>query len=390
MKKKILFLTGTRADFGKLKSLMVSVEHSELFECIVFITGMHTLKRYGYTVEEVYRSLPDHKLLDGTRSVCVYYNQVQGESMERVLANTIEGLSRYVMEVSPDLIVVHGDRVEALAGAIVGSLRNILVAHIEGGEISGTVDEIIRHAVSKMSHAHFVSNEMAKTRLIQMGEIPNSIFVIGSPDIDLMLSDDLPNLDEVKRYYEIAFLKYAIVIFHPITTDLKETRQAAKDLVGALLRSQGKYVVIYPNNDEGCDLVFSEYNRLLNNPSFKILPSMRVEYFLTLLKHAYFLVGNSSAGIRECPVFGVPSINISTRQSGRATMECIENVDGGEGMIQSAIEKRWSHFHRFPRDMHFGRGASSALFTGVISTNNFWTISRQKQFVTYGAGHASV
>ena len=148
--KRILFLTGTRADFGKLRPLIQQVDAHPNFEAVVFVTGMHTLELYGYTVLEVRNA--------GFRNLHVHMNQFPNEPMDLVLANTISGLSRFVHEETPDLIVVHGDRVEALAGAVVGALRNILVAHVEGGELSGTVDDLIRHAVSKLSHLHCVAN----------------------------------------------------------------------------------------------------------------------------------------------------------------------------------------------------------------------------------------
>lgn len=380
MNQKILFLTGTRADFGKLKALIHGVENDSLFETAVFITGMHTLKRYGYTVDEVYRSLSERRLRDGTRSVYVYHNQVQGEPMEQVLANTIEGLSRYVTEFRPDLIVVHGDRVEALAGAIVGSLRNILVAHVEGGEVSGTVDELIRHAVTKMSHLHFVANEHASRRLLQLGERKETIHVIGSPDIDLMMSENLPNLDEVKRYYDIPFSDYGVVIFHPVTTDLSDTEHSVKAIVDAALNSERDYVVIYPNNDEGCELIFAEYKRLENNPRFKVIPSMRVEYFLVLLKHARFLLGNSSAGIRECPVFGVPAINVSSRQTGRTASNCVTSVSGTYAEVFETLQTIWRNNKNYEPDMHFGGGNSAELFLDALRKEGTWSVSTQKMF----------
>lgn len=380
MTRKILFLTGTRADFGKLKPLIQSVDAAETLEAAVFITGMHTLSRYGYTLDEVYRSLPEHRLRDGTRSVYVYHNQVVGEPMERVLASTIEGLSRYLSEFTPDLIVVHGDRVEALAGAIVGALRNILVAHVEGGEVSGTVDELIRHAVTKMSHIHFVANDEASRRLLQLGERPETVHVIGSPDIDLMMSSTLPSLTEVKRYYDISFEEYGAIIFHPVTTDLVDTDRSAHAIVDAALESGRDHVVIYPNNDEGCELIFNAWKRLERNPRFKLLPSMRVEYFLVMLRNARYLLGNSSAGIRECPVFGVPAINVSTRQTGRATSPCILNVAGDRTQILAAMDSSWSNLERHAPDLAFGTGNSAQLFLEAITKERFWQVSTQKLF----------
>mgnify|MGYP003536605101 CR=1 FL=1 len=142
--KKIVFLTGTRADFGKLKSLMSISQNSKDFDVHLFVTGMHMNSLYGYTVDEIEKA--------GFKNIYKYINHDSIEYMDRTLAKTIEGFSQFIKQISPDLIIVHGDRVEALAGAIVGSLNNILVAHIEGGEVSGTIDELIRHSVTKMSH----------------------------------------------------------------------------------------------------------------------------------------------------------------------------------------------------------------------------------------------
>jgi UDP-N-acetylglucosamine 2-epimerase (hydrolysing) len=380
MTRKVLFITGTRADFGKLKPLIQGVDATEDFETAVFITGMHTLSRYGYTLDEVYRVLPEHRLRDGTRSVYVFHNQVLGEPMERVLASTIEGLSRYLTEFRPDLIVVHGDRVEALAGAIVGALRNILVAHVEGGEVSGTVDELIRHAVTKMSHIHFVANDEASRRLLQLGERPETVHVIGSPDIDLMVSPSLPELTEVKRYYGIPEEDYGVVLFHPVTTDLEDTRRSAQAIAEAILESGRKHVVIFPNNDEGCELIFDAWKRLENIPGIKMLPSMRVEYFLVLLRNARYMLGNSSAGIRECPVFGVPAINVSTRQTGRSNAECIINVPGETKALIEAMNASWNNLDRHAPDLSFGTGNSAALFLDAMRIDSFWNVSTQKLF----------
>lgn len=380
MSRKILFLTGTRADFGKLKPLIQSVDTAEAFEAAIFITGMHTLSRYGYTLDEVYRALPEHRLRDGTRSVYVYHNQVVGEPMERVLASTIEGLSRYLTEFRPDLLVVHGDRVEALAGAIVGALRNILVAHVEGGEVSGTVDELIRHAVTKMSHIHFVANEDAARRLLQLGERPETIHIIGSPDIDLMISPSLPDISEVKRYYDLPFADYGVIIFHPVTTDLADTEQSALAIAEAVLESEREHVVIFPNNDEGCESIFNAWKQLENNKRIKLLPSMRVEYFLVMLRNARYLLGNSSAGIRECPVFGVPAINVSTRQTGRANSPCIVNVEGKREQILEAMNASWNNLERHAPDLAFGTGNSAQLFLEAMGRDSFWQISTQKLF----------
>lgn len=371
--KKIMFLTGTRADFGKLKPLIRAVADSGSFEWNIFATGMHMLSRYGMTVEEIYKA-------GFKKNVYTYMNQVYGEPMEMITANTISGLSRYAQEYSPDLIVVHGDRVEALAGAVVGALRNILVAHIEGGELSGTVDDLIRHSVTKLSHLHFVANESAARRLVQLGEVPESIFITGSPDIDVMISPDLPELRIVKEYYQIEFENYAIALLHPVTTELREQEHNAREFVDALLASQRKYIVIYPNNDEGCDSIFHAYERFGENSHIKIFPSLRFEYFLTLLKNADFIIGNSSAGIREAPFYAIPTINIGTRQRRRYDGDSIINVDFDKSHILQAINKTNEMTYLKPNHI-FGNGKSAESFIEALLMERIWEMPRQKSFI---------
>lgn len=369
-RKKILFLTGTRADFGKLKSLINITSNSERFDAHIFVTGMHLQKKYGYTVREIEHS--------NYKNVHRYSNYCPTGSMDYSLAKTIEGLAEYVARLIPDLIVVHGDRVEALAGAIVGAFNNILVAHIEGGEVSGTIDELIRHAVSKLSHTHFVSNDPARKRLIQMGEIPQNIFVIGSPDVDAIVSKDLPHIEDARGRYEITFEKYAIALFHPVTTEISEMRICARNFVDALITTRTNYIVLYPNNDPGSSFIFTEYKRLRRKKEIKLYPSIRFEYFLTLLKNADFIVGNSSAGIREAPYYGVPTINVGTRQQNRSHNNDILHVGYSRDEICHAVDTV-RHLKLTPVSL-FGDGKSDQIFLSIISSVDFWTISKQKLF----------
>lgn len=370
-KRKILFLTATRADFGKLKSLMRIVSDAMEFECSIFATGMHMLARYGSTVQEIYKS--------GFRNVHPYINQdgSVNSQMDLVLANTITGLGLHIREAKPDLLVVHGDRVEALAGAIAGSLNNIRVAHIEGGEVSGTVDEVLRHAVTKLSHLHFVANEQAALRLRQMGEASNSIFVIGSPDTDIMFSPSLPELLEVKRHYEIPFEEYGIVLYHPVTTEYAQIRTNTRELVSALLKSGLEYVVIHPNNDLGAEAILQEMERLREIPRFRFIPSMRFESFLVLMKNALVMVGNSSAGVREAPAYAVPSVNIGSRQDRRSRAKSIVDVEENCEAILGALSS-------LPRNLtpthHFGKGNCAPAFLRILRSEEVWTLPTQKSF----------
>lgn len=373
MKKRILFITGTRADFGKQKALMQAVKNHPDFEMSIFCTGMHLMSKYGYTVTEIQK-------VGFSENIFHFLNQVEGESMEIILSNTIAGLSRYLHENEVDLIIIHGDRIEAMAGATVGALRNTLVGHIEGGEVSGTIDDLIRHATSKMAHLHFVASKTAERRLRQLGENKKCIFNIGSPDVDIMLSNDLPSLDEVKSRYEIDFEEYAIAILHPVTTEVKKMKANTEKFISALLQTGLNYVLIYPNNDLGSGFIFNAYEALKENKKIKIFPSLRFEYFLTLLRESNFIIGNSSAGIHEAPVYGVPTIDIGTRQKNRYDYESIQNVEFDVHEILSAVSKA-NKRKSFKPSKHYGIGNSAELFIEALSDKLFWSTNQQKKFV---------
>jgi UDP-N-acetylglucosamine 2-epimerase (hydrolysing) len=370
MKKKIAFLTGTRADFGKLKSLIEILHNNEQFEVHIFATGMHMDQKYGYTVREIEKR--------GYENIYKYINHDNGCSMDITLSRTIEGFANYVRLISPDLIVVHGDRIEALAGSTVGALNNILVAHIEGGEVSGTVDELIRHAVSKLSHLHFVANEEAKKRLIQMGERAENVYIIGSPDMDVMMSNQLASWSEVAAAYEIPFDKYSISMFHPVTTEVEEMDKYAAEYVAALEETGLNYIVIYPNNDKGSDFILHKLKRLQSNPKFRLFPSVRFEAFLVMMKRAQFIIGNSSAGIREAPFYGIPTVNVGTRQNGRTRNQQIIHTGYTKLDILQGVQKAMET--QIVPEALFGDGNSDVLFLDIMQSAQLWKTSKQKLF----------
>ena len=348
--KKILFITGTRADYGKIKPL----------------------DRLGRTYREV--------LKDNYKNTYVDFSQANTGVMSFDLGNVISNLTNYCRKIEPDMIVIHGDRIDALAGAVVGALNNIIVVHIEGGELSGTIDESIRHANTKLAHLHMVCNQEAKNRLLQLGEEESRIFVTGSPDIDIMVSDELPTIEDVKKRYEIEYDRYAICMYHPVTTEVKTVKQHIRCLVDAMLDSEMDYVVVYPNNDLGSDEIIEEYERLNGNPHFRVFPSLRFEYFLTLLKNANFMIGNSSAGIRETGVYGVPSIDVGTRQRGRYSEKNVnlQHVEESYDEIKKAITRIDAYRKKC---YQFGKGNSAECFMRILHDDSIWNLSIQKRFI---------
>tara|TARA_B100000767_G_C19765553_1_gene537310 strand:+ start:513 stop:1637 length:1125 start_codon:yes stop_codon:yes gene_type:complete len=371
MKKKIIFVTGTRADYGKIKSLILKLQKRNLFQVHVFVTGMHNLKKFGSTWEAL--------ISDKIKNIIRFRNQKNNDSMDFVLAKTIVGFKRIVTKIKPDLIVIHGDRIETLACAIVGSLNNYRTAHIEGGEVSGTVDEILRHSISKLAHTHFVTNKRAKKRLIQMGEFKDNIFVMGSPDVDIINSKKLPLYKDVTKRYDIKFKDYGIGILHPVTTNIENLRNETLSFLNSIKKSKKNFVLVYPNNDHGSNIILEEYKKI-KSKNIRILPSMRFEYYLVLLKNSKVIIGNSSSGIMEAPYYGVPTINIGDRQKNRSKLKTIQHCRFNEKKILNLIKKMFSKTKRHKVKSEFGKGQSYKIFDKILRSKKLWKIDTQKHF----------
>jgi UDP-N-acetylglucosamine 2-epimerase (hydrolysing) len=373
MKKiKLAFLTGTRADYGKLKSLMRLCDNDPEFEIYIYVTGMHLLTEFGYSYDTI--------VSDGYRNIYKPDSYVYTDKMDVALANTILTFSGFIRETEPKMIVVHGDRIEPLAGAIVGVLNNIKVAHIEGGEVSGTADEFLRHAISKLSVIHFVANDEAKYRLIQLGERENSIHTIGSPDIDIMLSDNLPEIETVKSRYGIKFEKYAILIYHPVTTS-ENLRFEVGQVVEAIINSEENYVIIYPNNDSGSKIVMDALDKLKFKNNCVFFKSLPFEDFLVLLKNSEFIIGNSSAGVREACVYGIPAIDIGTRQNGRYSLAVLRNIQHASENTAEILDHiaKIGDYRYVSR--YFGSGHSAEKFAEIIKRSVISGKGIQKKFI---------
>ena len=371
-KKKIIFLTSTRADYGKLKTLIKIFEKSKSYQTKIFVTGMHNMRLYGYTISEIRK--------DKIKNIYVFDNQNINSSMTDILMNTISGFKNYIKKFKPDLLFVHGDRVEPIACALVSVLSNIKVAHIEGGEVSGTVDEILRHAISKLSQYHFVSNSDSKRRLLQMGENKKNIYVVGSPDIDIITQNNLPKLKDSKHKYDLNFQNYSISILHPVTTEpIKKFKNNVDSYFESLVESNLNYIMIYPNNDFGNEQIFKNIKKLKNNKKIKILPSIKFEHYLTLLKHSKFIIGNSSSGIIEAPYFGVNTINVGNRQSNRLKGNFIINSSFSKKNILESIELTSNL--KFKKRYLFGNGNSNKKIYKILKKKSFWSNNIQKNFI---------
>jgi UDP-N-acetylglucosamine 2-epimerase (hydrolysing) len=369
MTRYIIFVTGTRADFGKLEPLAIKCRDAG-FKVSFFVTGMHMLEQYGMTKLEVHR-------VSGVE-VHEFLNQRAGDPQDMILAKTVIGFSDFCVEHKPDLVVIHGDRVEALACAFVCATNYIRSAHIEGGEVSGTIDEVFRHCNSKLASYHFVSSQDAARRVMALGEPEEAIHVIGSPELDFHSRPSGVTLDEVKNRYAIPFDNYGIVVFHPVTSEADSMGPQAEALFAALRDSERNFVLIAPNNDPGSASILKVIATLPKN-RFRMLPSMRFSHFSELMRNAAAMIGNSSAGVREAPFLGIPSLDVGTRQTNRAQADSICHVTAFDReAIDTFLSQDWNK--RYDRHNAFGEGSAAERFGAVLQAPSFWAANLQKAF----------
>ena len=368
--KKIVIVTATRADYGKLKAVIQLLQKSKLFKVYIFATGMHNLIEYGYTYNELIK--------DKIKNIFIFKNQKSNDSLDNIMINTINGFSKYIKKVNPNLVIIHGDRAESLACTITCLNNATLCAHIEGGEVSGTLDEMYRHSISKLATHHFVSNDTAMKRLMQMGEDKERIYNVGAPNVDIIIRKGRPSLKDLKLRYNYIFDNYAIILFHSVVTEIKNVQIQVNCLINAVKKTNYNYIVIFPNNDTGSSIIKQTFKKRLTENRFRLIPSMRFEYYLTLLENSRFILGNSSSGIMEAPYFGVPTINIGSRQNRRATLPSIINIPFNEKSILKAISKYANK--KFDKIQFFGKNNSSNAILKILSSSKFWKLTSQKYF----------
>lgn len=370
-KKNILFVTATRAEFGKIKNTITMLNKNKKYNIFIIVTGMHMMSKYGSTYLEVKNFFPKNKII-------YFKNQTENQTQDIALSTTIKKISPILKKISPDLIIIHGDRVEALAVAISGSFNNYLIAHLEGGEVSGTIDEHIRHSVSKLSHLHFVSNKSARKRLLQLGELKKNIFITGSPETDIMRLKNLPSLRNAKGRYGINFKNYCILLYHPVTTEKYNKIQSDLNCLLKVIKFSNKnFLVIYPNNDPGSKIITSNYTQKFKKlKNVKIFRSIRFEYYLTLLKNSKCIIGNSSSGVREAPFYGVPSIDLGSRQKNRTQNKSIFNLNFNVQKILKTLDAL--NKKKFSIAKLYGEGNSAKKIVKILNSKNIWLTPRQK------------
>ena len=276
-------VTGTRADFGKLKPVLKLLEQNQFIDLTVFATGMHLHQETGNTLVEVQKEFGDKCLaLSG---------QEPGESQLAGLANLLSSIERSECLSGLDFLIVHGDRIDALGFAIAAKLSNICLIHIEGGEVSGSIDERIRHSVTKFADWHLVANAAAAKRVMQLGESKDTVIETGSPEATVILSGKRPGLAEVRARYNIPFHEYAVLTFHPVVGDAQENQELGGLLIEIVSSIANNFVIIGSNTDDGYKPIRDAGLNVECLENVVYFPNIRFEYYLTLLQNAAYAIG---------------------------------------------------------------------------------------------------
>jgi len=333
-RRKILYISGTRADYGLMRETFLAINKTPELELEIIITGMHLMPEFGQTIAEIKK---DNFKIHTLNAV---YKRDEKESMVKFIGAFLLLITKKIKRIRPDFILILGDRAEALAGAIAGSYMTIPVLHIHGGDVSATVDEMVRHAITKLSHIHFAATKKSAERLIKMGENYWRVFVVGAPGLDDILNRKLLSPEKVAAKYKLNLKEpILLVLQHPVTIEAERAGKQIRETLEAVKELGFKAIVIYPNADAGGRKMIEAINQYENNSFIQIHKNLPRLDYLSLMRIASVIVGNSSSGIIEAPSFALPVVNIGEREKEREKTEGVINVGYNKEEIKKAIKK---------------------------------------------------
>jgi GDP/UDP-N,N'-diacetylbacillosamine 2-epimerase (hydrolysing) len=362
---RLLFVTGSRGEWGYIRPVLRRAQKVGI-QTSVCATNMHLLPQYGLSIDAIRQ--------DGFEVSDQIYMAVHGDNhfaMTKSLGLFLISFVDVLARVRPDWILVAGDRGEQLMAAIAGAYTYIPVAHIQAGELSGNIDGITRHAVGKFAHVHFASNDDAAKRLLNLGEEGFRVHLVGAPQLDELVEGRYTSLREIEDRLALDLRRpYLLVVQHPVTDEYERARAQIEATCQALRRFDMTKVCILSNNDAGAEvsrraLLGAKHGRM------HIFDNLRREDYLGVLRHAACIVGNSSSGLIEAPTFGVPAVNLGTRQADRVQGRNVINAPFDIEAIVAAIEKGCSpEFRRGLRDLEnpYGDGRSSERIVSILES----------------------
>uniref|UniRef100_A0A8C1KBC4 Bifunctional UDP-N-acetylglucosamine 2-epimerase/N-acetylmannosamine kinase n=1 Tax=Cyprinus carpio TaxID=7962 RepID=A0A8C1KBC4_CYPCA len=355
---RVCVATCNRADYSKLAPIMFGIKsHPEIFDLEVVVLGSHLIDDYGNT----FRMIEQDEFDIGSKLHTIVRGEDEAAMVESVGLALVK-LPDVLQRLAPDILLVHGDRFDALALATAAALMNIRILHLEGGEVSGTIDDSIRHAISKLAHYHAVCTRSAERHLISMCEDHSRILLAGCPSYDKLLSAHQRDyyIDIIKSWLGDAVKEqdYIVALQHPVTTDIKNSIKIYELMLDALISFNKKTLVLFPNIDAGSKEMVRVMRRkgIEQHPNFRAVKHVPFDQFIQLVAHAGCMIGNSSCGVREAGAFGTPVINLGTRQTGRETGENVLHVRDADthNKIYHALELQFGK--RYPCSKIYGDG----------------------------------
>ena len=375
-KKKIKIATviNNRANYARIKSFLISVKKTKKIQIDLILAASSVVEKFG-ELENIIKK-------DGFKISKKLYTIIEGDkpvTMAKTTAIEISELANVFENNRPDFVFAIADRFETLSVAVAASYMNIPLLHLQGGEVTGSIDESVRHAISKFANIHFPATYKSKQNLIKMGEDPKTIFNVGCPSIDLAKSvqNEKKTVHQILKKYKFSmqdkiYLKpikdYIIVVQHPVTTEYKDTKNQIKQTIKAISELNIHAIWLWPNVDSGSDIISKELriareNNLLEKTIF--IKNLGANDFLTLLNNSKCIVGNSSVGIRETAFLGVPSVNIGNRQNGREKAQNVLQCDHKSDLIIKSIKYQIKK-RKYKKSYLYGNGSSGNKIVNII------------------------
>lgn len=369
--RKICVVSTNRSDYSRLKSVIKAIENRDDLKLVLIVAASHLLEDFGYTINSIKQ--------DGFKIDAITRMIIEGEDPV-AMAKSV-GLGAIEMPTllslyDPDIVLVVGDRFDILPAVISAAMMNIHIAHIQGGEVTGTIDESIRHAITKFSHIHFPSNEESAERIRRLGEREDMIFSVGCPSFDYFKDIGevkYEDLDELNKKYgiNIDFSKpYILFIQHPVTSEYEQSKAQIIESLEAINETKLQALMIYPNVDAGSAKMISGIRRYEDKGKYpQIFMQKHIEFneYIKLLNACACIVGNSSSGIRESCFFGTPAVNIGTRQNGRQRGNNVIDTPHKKVAILEAIQKSVQH-GKYEAENIYGNGQSGQTIAEILAT----------------------
>ncbi len=382
--RKIACVITSRASYARIKTALQAIKNHPDLELQLIAAASVLLEKYGSAVNVIDR--------DGLNISERVYMIVEGENpvtMSKSVGLGIIEITTALDNLKPDLVITIADRFETIATAIASSYLNIPLVHVQGGEVTGSIDERVRHSITKLSDYHFVSNKTALERVIKMGENPERVFITGCPSIDLahkIIQDPEIRFDPIQKYGGVGTIldikkPYLILLQHPVTTEYATAKEQMWRTLMAVHNTGIQCMVFWPNVDAGSDGISKAiriFRENFRNYTMHFFKNMSPEDFLRILLNSACIVGNSSVAIRECSYIGVPAVNIGSRQHGRERGKNVTDTDYDTGKIQDAVLKQVSN-GKYPRENIYGDGSAGEKIADLLATIQL----TQKTCLTY-------